>query len=101
MSVNYLQQTTGCVRTYGPEACTPGLVLQGVLLTHRAVVATVAATVVFLDQIAPNVGNGESVNKNDVMLSYLPLAHIFDRAAEETFLYLGGHNANLKLPFIL
>lgn len=101
MSVNYLLQTTGSVRTYDPEACTPGLVSQGVLLTHRAVIATVAATVAFLDQIAPNVGNGESVNQNDVMLSYLPLAHIFDRAAEETFLYLGGQKPNIKLPFIL
>jgi long-chain acyl-CoA synthetase len=63
---------------------------KGVLITHRAVVATVAATVAFLDQIAPNVGNGESVNQNDAILSYLPLAHIFDRAAEETFLYLGA-----------
>lgn len=27
---------------------------------------------------------------NDVFLSYLPLAHIFDRVAEETFLCIGG-----------
>lgn len=28
--------------------------------------------------------------KDDVFLSYLPLAHIFDRVAEETFLCIGG-----------
>eukprot|EP00208_Stichococcus_sp_RCC1054_P000779 CAMPEP_0206135542 /NCGR_PEP_ID=MMETSP1473-20131121/813_1 /ASSEMBLY_ACC=CAM_ASM_001109 /TAXON_ID=1461547 /ORGANISM="Stichococcus sp, Strain RCC1054" /LENGTH=674 /DNA_ID=CAMNT_0053527461 /DNA_START=39 /DNA_END=2063 /DNA_ORIENTATION=- len=63
---------------------------KGVLLPHRAVLAVVGATKVFLDQVAPNVGGGQSINQEDCMLSYLPLAHIFDRAAEETFLYLGA-----------
>ena len=52
---------------------------QGVLLTHRAVVSVAAATKDFLDQISCNIGKGESVNENDCILSYLPLAHIFDR----------------------
>ncbi len=49
------------------------------LLPHRAVLAVVCATKAFLDQVAPNVGGGTSINKEDCMLSYLPLAHIFDR----------------------
>lgn len=55
------------------------LCLQGVLLTHRAVVAVTIATKAFLDQISANVGKGESLDERDVFASYLPLAHIFDR----------------------
>jgi hypothetical protein len=47
--------------------------LQGVLLTHRALVSVTAATKAFLDQISPNIANGESIDQNDVILSYLPL----------------------------
>lgn len=32
----------------------------------------------------------QQCRSSDVFLSYLPLAHIFDRVAEETFLGLGG-----------
>jgi long-chain acyl-CoA synthetase len=32
----------------------------------------------------------DECRSSDVFLSYLPLAHIFDRVAEETFLALGG-----------
>jgi long-subunit acyl-CoA synthetase (AMP-forming) len=54
--------------------------LQGVLIKHSAMVACVAGQKVYLEQIAPNV-DGESLTEADVMLSYLPLAHIFDRWA--------------------
>ena len=53
------------------------LCLQGVLLTHRAVVATVAAQLEYLGLVGSTMGGG--LGPNDVMLSYLPLAHIFDR----------------------
>ena len=51
--------------------------LQGVLITHRAVVSTVAAQIDYLTLVGPNMGG--PFGANDVMLSYLPLAHIFDR----------------------
>jgi long-subunit acyl-CoA synthetase (AMP-forming) len=49
--------------------------LQGVLLTHDAVVSTVAAVQAYLGQVT----YGEKIDENHCMLSYLPLAHIFDR----------------------
>jgi long-subunit acyl-CoA synthetase (AMP-forming) len=53
--------------------------VQGVLLTHRAVVATVAAQIKYLGLVGSTMGGG--LGPDDVMLSYLPLAHIFDRCA--------------------
>ena len=50
-------------------------VLQGVMLSHRAVIGEVAGLHAFLKQI----GEGTTVTERDVVLSYLPLAHIFDR----------------------
>jgi hypothetical protein len=47
--------------------------MQGVLLTHRALVSVIVATKVFIDQISPNIANGESIDQNDAILSYLPL----------------------------
>lgn len=47
--------------------------LQGVLITHRALVSVIAATKEFIDQISVNIANGESINQNDTILSYLPL----------------------------
>lgn len=47
---------------------------KGVLLKHSAVVATVASLVAFLEDVAD-----EHIGVGDVTLSYLPLAHIFDR----------------------
>ena len=52
---------------------------QGVLITHRAVVSTVAAQIEYLSMVGPSMGGG--LSPDDVMLSYLPLAHIFDRRA--------------------
>lgn len=47
---------------------------KGVLLKHSAVVATVASLISFLKEVA-----GEAIGVGDSLLSYLPLAHIFDR----------------------
>ncbi len=43
------------------------------LITHKAVVATCAGIYDFLEVV------GAKLGCEDVMLSYLPLAHIFDR----------------------
>ncbi|KAK9828036.1 hypothetical protein WJX81_003948 [Elliptochloris bilobata] len=61
---------------------------KGVMLKHSAVVAVVAGILAFLNQVAPTFG--ANLSEKDVMLSYLPLAHIFDRSAEEMFLSVGG-----------
>ena len=50
---------------------------QGVILSHRAVVSTVASLMTFIDTLTP--GKGNFLDENDVFLSFLPLAHIFDR----------------------
>lgn len=47
---------------------------KGVMLTHGNVVAAVSAVLVQLSQYRPNVG--------DVMISYLPLAHMLERCCE-------------------
>lgn len=47
---------------------------KGVMLTHGNVVAAVSAILVQLSQYRPNVG--------DVMISYLPLAHMLERCCE-------------------
>lgn len=45
------------------------------MLSHAAVISEVAGLHAFLKQI----GEGTSITEEDVVLSYLPLAHIFDR----------------------
>ncbi|GAX79708.1 hypothetical protein CEUSTIGMA_g7149.t1 [Chlamydomonas eustigma] len=57
---------------------------KGVMISHRAVLSTIAGLVAYLEQL------GEKMDCNDVFLSFLPLAHIFDRVAEELMLSLGG-----------
>lgn len=57
---------------------------KGVMLTHAAVVSTTAGLLAYLEQTGMKMGPG------DAMLSYLPLAHIFDRTAEESFIAFGG-----------
>ena len=47
--------------------------MQGVMLSHSAVISEVAGLHAFLKQIE------YSISQEDVVLSYLPLAHIFDR----------------------
>lgn len=53
------------------------LPLQGVMLTHSNILSVVAGQLAAINQVATRYG--EKFNKDDVMLSYLPLAHIFDR----------------------
>jgi long-chain acyl-CoA synthetase len=50
---------------------------KGVLLKHSAVVATVASLISFLKEVAD-----EAIGVGDSLLSYLPLAHIFDRCGK-------------------
>ncbi len=47
--------------------------MQGVEISHRAEAATVAGLQTFLQNV------GYELNYNDSEISYLPLAHIFDR----------------------
>lgn len=58
---------------------------KGVELTHASVMATVESLAMFMRTYA-----GDTDLKNEVFISYLPLAHIFDRATEELVLHLGG-----------
>ena len=51
--------------------------MQGVMLSHSAVIAEVAGIQAFLKQLQ----GVTSITEDDVVLSYLPLAHIFDRSA--------------------
>ena len=62
---------------------------KGVEISHGAVVGTVAGMEAFLASIADG-PRSFSLGVDDVMLSYLPLAHIFDRVAEELMLNVGG-----------
>ena len=57
---------------------------KGVLLKNSALMATVRALLDYMQ------GLGAKVGLDDVFLSYLPLAHIFDRVTEEMFLAGGG-----------
>lgn len=69
---------------------------KGVMLSHRAILSTVASLFRFLDEIRIH------VDTDDSFLSYLPLAHIFGMVAEEVMLlrgasigYFQGHVAKL------
>ncbi|KDD76920.1 AMP-binding enzyme [Helicosporidium sp. ATCC 50920] len=57
---------------------------KGVVLSHGAVISTVVSLVMFCDSV------GAHFDTSDSLLSFLPLAHIFDRAAEELMLYSGA-----------
>lgn len=49
------------------------------MLSHCNVLTVVAGQLAATNQIAA--GYGETFSADDVMISYLPLAHIFDRCA--------------------
>ena len=58
---------------------------KGVVLTHHTLVTAVASLQGFVD-----LGNIK-MGPNDSFLSFLTLAHIFDRVVEEFMLSVGGH----------
>ncbi|CAK9167191.1 unnamed protein product [Ilex paraguariensis] len=63
---------------------------KGVMITHANIVATAAAVMT----VIPRLG------KNDVYLAYLPLAHVFELAAESVMLTAGaaiGYGSTLTL----
>ncbi|GAB4822406.1 hypothetical protein N2152v2_009452 [Parachlorella kessleri] len=57
----------------------------GVLLTHASTLAVVGSVKLFLNSL-----EGMVMDEKDVYMSFLPLAHIFDRTAEEFYLHLGA-----------
>lgn len=57
---------------------------KGVLISHKNVVATISGLVALLKQV------GLGVDSKDAYLSYLPLAHIYERAALELNVYSGA-----------
>eukprot|EP00850_Spirogloea_muscicola_P001110 SM000004S14980 [mRNA] locus=s4:490198:504514:- [translate_table: standard] len=57
---------------------------KGVLLSHSAICTEIATVYKFLVDI------NEEMTQKDRFLSYLPLAHIFDRVSEEFFIFIGG-----------
>ena len=57
---------------------------KGVLITHQNMVSGIAALVSYTEHV------GIAVTSEDSTLSYLPLAHIFDRIAEEFVLSVGA-----------
>lgn len=58
---------------------------KGVVLTHHTLVTAVASLQGFVDLGSIKMG------PNDSFLSFLTLAHIFDRVVEEFMLSVGGH----------
>ncbi|GBF91020.1 hypothetical protein Rsub_03875 [Raphidocelis subcapitata] len=57
---------------------------KGVMLTHHALVSAIAACKSYLEE------SGETLGGDDCYFSFLPLAHVFDRLAEEFMLAQGG-----------
>ncbi|XP_022929138.1 long chain acyl-CoA synthetase 4-like [Cucurbita moschata] len=57
---------------------------KGVLLSNKAIIALIAGVKHLLATVK------EEVQENDVYISYLPLAHIFDRVIEEVFILNGA-----------
>lgn len=55
---------------------------KGVMLTHANVVANVCSVLMQLGDYRPRVG--------DIMMSFLPLAHMFERCCENGVFYSGG-----------
>lgn len=53
--------------------------VQGVMLTHANLLSVVAGQLGAINQVGGRYG--QTFTQEDVMISYLPLAHIFDRCA--------------------
>lgn len=54
--------------------------VQGVMLTHANLLSVVAGQLGAINQVGGRYG--QTFTEDDVMISYLPLAHIFDRSAQ-------------------
>ncbi|XP_015084008.1 long chain acyl-CoA synthetase 4-like isoform X1 [Solanum pennellii] len=57
---------------------------KGVMISNNSIVTLIAGVKRFLESV------NEALTMSDVYLSYLPLAHIFDRAIEECFIRHGA-----------
>ncbi|CAO1945545.1 unnamed protein product [Urochloa humidicola] len=57
---------------------------KGVLISNKSIITIVSAVDEFL------INSGEELREDDVYISYLPLAHIFDRVIEEVFIHHGA-----------
>ncbi|XP_057967328.1 long chain acyl-CoA synthetase 4-like [Malania oleifera] len=57
---------------------------KGVLISNESIVALIGGADCLLDSV------NEELHEKDVYLSYLPLAHIFDRVIEELFIHHGA-----------
>ncbi|XP_059308961.1 long chain acyl-CoA synthetase 4-like [Lycium ferocissimum] len=57
---------------------------KGVMISNNSIVTLIAGVKHFLESV------NEALTMNDVYISYLPLAHIFDRAIEECFINHGA-----------
>ncbi|RDY02095.1 Long chain acyl-CoA synthetase 4 [Mucuna pruriens] len=57
---------------------------KGVLISNESIITLLAGIKRLLESV------NEQLNEKDVYISYLPLAHIFDRVIEETFIWHGA-----------
>ena len=78
-----MQAPRCCWLQCGPSASQTLQLSQGVMISHAAVVAEVASIQAFFQQIGDF-----SITPDDAMLSYLPLAHIFDRCVPDWSAFL-------------
>ncbi|KAK8956150.1 Long chain acyl-CoA synthetase 4 [Platanthera guangdongensis] len=57
---------------------------KGVMISNESIITLVAGVLLLLQE------SNEELQDDDVYLSYLPLAHIFDRVVEEMFIFTGA-----------
>ncbi|KFK31882.1 hypothetical protein AALP_AA6G171000 [Arabis alpina] len=57
---------------------------KGVLISNESIVTITTGVMHFLENV------NETLSEKDVYISYLPLAHVFDRAIEECIIQVGG-----------
>ncbi|XP_068644422.1 long chain acyl-CoA synthetase 4-like isoform X1 [Aristolochia californica] len=57
---------------------------KGVMISNKSIITLIAGVKKLLQSV------NEQLTEKDVYLSYLPLAHIFDRVIEELFIYTGA-----------